>query len=133
MAALPQPSPPPHSLLRYTSAGLFCPQGEFFIDPAQPVNRAVITHAHADHMRKGARQYLIAKPGERVVRTRLGTGPQVETLEYGQSVTLGGVKLSFHPAGHILGSAQIRVEYQGEVWVVSGDYKVVPDVTCAPF
>src|SRR5690349_14139746 len=121
-------------LLRMTSHGLFCEAGDFFVDPWQPVDRAVITHAHGDHARWGSRHYLGSREGERVLRTRLGPEARIESLEYGEPVTLGdGVRLSLHPAGHILGSAQVRIERGGEVWVVSGDYKVEPDPTCTPF
>lgn len=120
-------------LLQLTDHGLYCPEGDFYIDPWQGVERAVITHAHADHARPGSRHYLTARPGEQVLRLRLGPEPAVQAVEYGEPVTLNGVRVSLHPAGHILGSAQVRVEARGEVWVVSGDYKVEPDPTCAPF
>lgn len=121
------------TLIQLTANGLYCPQGDFFIDPWQAVERAVITHAHGDHLRWGCRSYLASQEGERVTRTRLGPDAQLQTVAYGQPVTLNGVHVSLHPAGHILGSAQVRVEYAGEVWVVSGDYKVEPDATCTPF
>lgn len=120
-------------LLKLSPAGLFCPKGEFFVDPHQPVDRAIITHAHADHARKGSRRYLTAAQGRGILATRLGPRASIETLEYGESLTINGVKVSLHPAGHILGSSQVRIESQGEVWVVSGDYKVIPDQTCTPF
>lgn len=112
--------------------GLYCPQGDFYIDPWRKVDRAVITHAHADHARYGHNHYLCASIGEGVLRTRLGH-IQLDTLEYGQSTVHNGVRVSLHPAGHVLGSAQVRLEYQGQVWVASGDYKVMPDLTCTPF
>lgn len=120
-------------LLKLTPAGLFCPPGEFFLDPHQPVDRAIVTHAHGDHARKGSRRYLTAAQGRGILATRLGPRASIETLEYGESLTINGVKVSLHPAGHILGSSQVRIEYRGEVWVFSGDYKVVPDGTCTPF
>jgi len=120
-------------LLKLSPAGLFCPPGEFFIDPHQPVDRAIITHSHADHARKGSRRYLTAAPGRGILAARLGPRASIETLDYGEELNLKGVRVSLHPAGHILGSAQVRIEYQGEVWVVSGDYKVAPDKTCATF
>ncbi|HEX6383788.1 MAG TPA: ligase-associated DNA damage response exonuclease [Anaerolineae bacterium] len=120
-------------LLTRTESGLYCPAGDFFVDPWQPVDRAVVTHAHADHARPGSRSYLAAREGEHVLRLRLGDAAIVETADYGQPVTIGGVTVSFYPAGHILGSAQVRVEHQGEVWVVSGDYKLEADPTCTPF
>ncbi|MCF5505093.1 DNA ligase-associated DEXH box helicase, partial [Pseudomonas syringae] len=113
--------------------GLYCPPGDFYIDPWRSVERAVITHAHGDHARTGNQHYLSAASGEGILRSRLGQDINLQTLEYGETITHHGVKLSLHPAGHVLGSAQVRLEYQGEVWVASGDYKVEPDGTCAPF
>jgi len=98
-----------------------------------PVDRALITHAHGDHARWGSRQYLGAREGELVLRTRLGPAAAIETVPFGEPVVINGVRVSFHPAGHILGSAQIRVEHAGQVWVVSGDYKTEPDPTCTAF
>ena len=124
---------PASDLLQLTDRGLYCSAGDFYIDPWQPVDRAVITHAHGDHARWGSRAYLAARDGERVLRSRLAPDAHIETLPFGESVSFNPVAVSFHPAGHILGSAQIRVEHRGEVWVVSGDYKSEPDSTCAPF
>ncbi len=120
--------------------GLYCPPGDFYIDPWRPVGRAVITHAHADHARMGHMKYLAAAPGEGVLRSRLGT-IDLQTLPYGEVVDHFGVRLSLHPAGHVLGSAQVRLEHRGRVWVASGDYFVAGAVndpgegnaTCAPF
>ncbi|MET1080898.1 MAG: ligase-associated DNA damage response exonuclease [Pseudomonas sp.] len=113
--------------------GLYCPPGDFYIDPWRPVERAVITHAHGDHARTGNGHYLAATPGAGILRARLGAELRLQTLAYGERLDHHGVTLSFHPAGHVLGSAQVRLEYRGEVWVASGDYKVEPDGTCAPF
>ena len=113
--------------------GLYCPPGDFYIDPWRPVDRAVITHAHADHARMGHGHYLAATPSEGVLRSRLGTGIQLQNLDYGEQITHNGVTLSLHPAGHVLGSAQVRLAHDGQIWVVSGDYKVAPDATCVPF
>lgn len=113
--------------------GLYCPAGDFYIDPWRGVDRAVITHGHGDHARWGSRHYLAAAPGEGVLRARLGADIDLQTLPYGERIEHHGVTLSFHPAGHVLGSAQVRLEYRGEVWVASGDYKVEPDGTCAAF
>jgi putative mRNA 3-end processing factor len=121
------------ALLELTPSGFYCGQGDFHIDPWQPVERALVTHAHADHFRRGCKSYLVAEAGETVFRTRLGDDALIETRHYGEITDINGVKVSFHPAGHILGSAQIRLEYAGEVWVVSGDYKLDVDPTCAPF
>lgn len=120
-------------LLTLTDHGLFCAAGDFFIDPWRPVGRAVITHAHADHARVGSSAYLCAAPGAGVLRLRAGAAALIETQPYGSRTTINGVTVSFHPAGHILGSAQVRVAHGGEVWVVSGDYKTDPDPTCASF
>ena len=112
--------------------GLYCVPGQFYIDPWRPVERAVITHAHADHARVGHGSYLATAAGENVLRARLGE-IRLDTLAYGDTVVHNGVAISLHPAGHVLGSAQVRMEYKGEVWVASGDYKVEPDATCAAF
>ncbi|MEX5746874.1 ligase-associated DNA damage response exonuclease [Massilia sp. X63] len=112
--------------------GLYCVPGGFYIDPWRPVDRAVITHAHGDHARYGHGHYLAAAPGVGVLQSRLGD-ITVQGLEYGERITHNGVTISLHPAGHVLGSAQVRMECGGEVWVASGDYKVEPDKTCAPF
>ena len=106
--------------------------GDFYIDPWLPVERAVITHAHADHARAGHAHYLTAAPGAAVLKSRLGE-ISLEALPYGKKIIHNGVTISLHPAGHVLGSAQVRLEWHGEVWVVSGDYKLDPDGTCAPF
>ena len=113
--------------------GLYCPPGDFYIDPWRPVGRAVITHAHADHARMGHGHYLAAAPAEGVLRARLGADIALQSVLYGQEVTHNGVTVSLHPAGHVLGSAQVRLAHGGQTWVASGDYKVAPDATCAPF
>ncbi|MEP6607196.1 MAG: ligase-associated DNA damage response exonuclease [Burkholderiaceae bacterium] len=112
--------------------GLYCPAGDFFIDPWRPVDRAVITHAHGDHARAGHARYLAASAAEHVLRTRLGE-ISLQTLDYAQAIDINGVRVSLHPAGHVLGSSQVRVEKGGRVWVASGDYKLNPDPTCVPF
>jgi putative mRNA 3-end processing factor len=112
--------------------GLYCPAGDFYIDPWRPVSRAVITHAHSDHARLGHGHYLATEASEGVLRARLGD-IALQTLAYGERIVHHGVTLSLHPAGHVLGSAQVRLEHRGAVWVASGDYKVAADPTCAPF
>jgi putative mRNA 3-end processing factor len=112
--------------------GLYCVPGDFYIDPWRPVARAVITHGHSDHARIGHGHYLAAAPGLGILRARLGA-IAADGLAYGETVEHNGVRISLHPAGHVLGSAQVRMEYRGEVWVASGDYKVEADTTCAPF
>jgi putative mRNA 3-end processing factor len=120
-------------LLRLTDRGIYCEKGNFFIDPRKPVDKAVITHAHSDHARHGSKNYLTAAEGELILRFRLGSQANISTLNYGAKELINGVTISFHPAGHILGSSQVRVEYKGEVWVVTGDYKIEPDPTCTDF
>jgi putative mRNA 3-end processing factor len=112
--------------------GLYCPAGDFYIDPWRPVPRAVITHAHSDHARYGNGHYLASAASEGVLRARLGD-IALQTLAYGERIVHHGVTVSLHPAGHVLGSAQVRLEHEGRVWVASGDYKVAPDPTCTPF
>jgi putative mRNA 3-end processing factor len=120
-------------MLRITDRGLYCAAADLYIDPWLPVDRAVITHAHGDHARAGSRRYLAAREGERVLRTRLGPDATIELMEFGETRVVDGVRVSLVPAGHILGSAQVRLEHRGEVWVVSGDYKIEPDPTCSAF
>ena len=120
-------------LLTLTQHGFYCPVGDFYVDPWHPVPRALVTHAHSDHCVWGCESYLVAAEGEPVFRVRLGADAAIQTVRYGEPTTINGVQVSFHPAGHILGSAQIRLEYRGEVLVVSGDYKLEPDATCARF
>lgn len=121
------------NLLEINDCGIYCPKADIYIDPWKPVERALITHAHSDHARWGNRYYLAHHDSESILKLRLGHDINLETTAYGQEHLINGVKVSFHPAGHITGSAQIRLEYKGEVWVVSGDFKTEPDVTCAPF
>jgi putative mRNA 3-end processing factor len=120
-------------LLTETSSGLWCAAGRFHIDPWEPVDRAVITHAHGDHARPGSAAYLCATPSAGLLRRRFGSEARIESVDYGHVLTLEDVRVSFHPAGHVLGSAQIRIESAEGVWVVAGDYKRAPDLTCAPF
>ena len=113
--------------------GLYCPAGDFYIDPRAAVDRAVVTHAHSVVTNAVADRYLTAKPGHTLLRAQLGPQAIIESLEYAESRSLGDVRISLHPAGHILGSAQVRIESGGEVWVVSGHYKLARDPTCAPY
>lgn len=119
-------------LLQSTDNGLFCASGGFHIDPWRPVDLAVITHAHSDHARWGSRTYIVASESVELLRERIGPEPAIRALKYGERIVRDGVTLSLHPAGHIRGSSQARVEHRGEVWVVSGDYKVHADPTCTP-
>lgn len=120
-------------MLRETANGVYCPDGDFHIDPWNPVPRAVITHAHGDHARHGNAAYLCSATCALLLQRRFGADTPIQAVPYGDSLTLGDVRVSFHPAGHILGSAQIRVEGKGGVWVLAGDYKRAADPTCAEF
>lgn len=121
------------NLLTCNDNGIYCPAGDFYIDPHRAVDYAVITHAHGDHACRGHRHYLSHRLSEGVLRHRLGRNISVQTAAYGEKITRNGVTISFHPAGHIIGSAQVRVSYKGQVWVVSGDYKLENDGLCTPF
>lgn len=125
----------PEELLHPAPQGLYCPIGDFTIDPVRPVDRALITHGHADHARAGSNHVLATSQTLDIMRIRFGENyahaPQI--AEYGKPVTINGVTVTFYPAGHVLGSAQIAVEYKGLRIVASGDYKRVADKTCAPF
>lgn len=121
-------------LIKFTPLGLYCPKGRFYIDPWHPVSKAVITHAHADHAYRGHRHYLTQRDGLPILQHRVGKpGSHFYGLEYGETISIHNVKLSLHPAGHILGSSQVRLEADGEVWVFSGDYKLEDDGVSAPF
>jgi len=121
------------SLISVLQEGLYCEPGGFFIDPWQPVDLALITHGHADHARSGSSHYIATQISGGILRKRLGEVISFRGVGYGEKIKLGNTWVSFHPAGHVLGSAQIRVEYRDEVWVISGDYKRCADPTCAPF
>ncbi len=114
-------------MLRFTTEGIYCVPGNFYIDPWRPVDNAVITHGHADHARPGMGKYLCHTYTVPILKSRIGEGIAVEGIDYDRPVSINGVRVSLHPAGHIIGSAQVRLEYEGEVAVVSGDYKVQDD------
>lgn len=120
-------------LIEFKPEGLYCPQADIFIDPWRPVKKALITHAHSDHARYGHQHYLAHRQSQQVMRLRLGQEISLQTLEYEENIHINGVNISFHPAGHIPGSAQIRLEYQGHIWVISGDYKTENDSLSSPF
>ncbi len=120
-------------LLQPRPEGLYCPAGDFFVDPMRSVRRAVVTHAHGDHARSGSEQYHVAQAGIGLMQERLGADSVLEAYAYGTRFRLGEVDVSLHPSGHVLGSAQVRMEHAGRVVVVSGDYKRDPDPTCVPF
>jgi putative mRNA 3-end processing factor len=113
-------------LLENTDKGLYCPQGDFYIDPWKPVERAVITHAHSDHARAGSHYYLCHRLTRPLLELRLGPN-HYQTAEWGEKILMNGVELILYPAGHIIGSSQVRISHLGEVWVVSGDYKTEDD------
>jgi len=122
-------------LLTPTPAGLFCPPGDFHIDPTRPVKRALITHGHADHARAGHGAVMATPETLKIMAARYGQGfaGQTQVAALGETTTVGGARVTFHPAGHVLGSAQIAVEANGLTIVASGDYKRCPDPTCRPF
>ncbi len=114
------------NLVSFTDKGLYCSKGDFYIDPWKPVDRAVITHAHSDHAYYGHKYYLCHDYTKPILQLRLGDN-NYESIKWGESITMNGVKVTLYPAGHIIGSSQIKIEYKGEVWVVSGDYKTEDD------
>jgi len=122
-----------NALLAVTDRGLWCEAGGFYIDPWQPVDHAVITHAHADHARPGSAHYLCAEPGAAILRHRVGEDAPIDTLPYGEPRVIGEARVTLHPAGHLLGSAQIGLEHRGHVTVITGDFKRQADRTCARF
>ena len=115
--------------------GLYCPPGDFYIDPVRPVPRALVTHGHSDHARSGHGSVLATRQTLDIMGLRYGEdfAGATQAAELGEAIDIGGARVSFHPAGHVLGSAQIRVEHRGLVIVASGDYKRQPDATCKPF
>lgn len=115
------------ALISFTNKGIYCKQGDFYIDPWRPVKLAVTTHGHADHVKWGNEAYLCHELTKPILDQRLGPDLSIQTLPYGKEININGVRLSLFPAGHVIGSAQIRLEYKGEICVVSGDYKVEDD------
>lgn len=120
-------------MLKFTTEGILCVPGNFYVDPWRPVDMAIITHGHADHARPGMGRYLCHTHTVPILKSRIGDSIAVEGIDYNTAITINGVKVSLHPAGHIIGSAQIRLEYKGEVAVVSGDYKVQHDELSTAF
>ncbi len=121
------------TLLQFTSSSIFCARANVHIDPWKPVDFAILTHAHSDHAKVGCKHYLAHKDSESILRLRLGENISLQTVNYGEQFSINGINFSLHPAGHVIGSAQIRVEHNGEVWVASGDYKLEDDHFCTPF
>lgn len=113
-------------LLAFNDKGIYCAQADVYLDPWKPVNNAIITHGHADHSRWGHKQYITHHMNVPIIKHRLGN-IIVTGKEWGETFTINGVTFSLHPAGHIIGSSQVRVEYKGEVWVFTGDYKTEDD------
>lgn len=120
-------------LLQFTNKGIYCKQADVYIDPWRKVPKALITHAHSDHARSGHKSYLCTNETLPILKLRLGRNIPASGMNYGEAITINGVKFSFHPAGHIIGSAQIRAEYKGEIWVASGDYKTEDDGVSGAF
>ncbi|WP_179007963.1 ligase-associated DNA damage response exonuclease [Winogradskyella forsetii] len=120
-------------LIKFTKKGIYCPQGKFYLDPWFPVDYAIISHGHADHARWGMKHYLCQNDSKAILKHRIGSDIKIESLGYDEPLLINGVKVSFHPAGHVIGSAQIRLEYKGYVVVFSGDYKTQPDFISTPF
>lgn len=120
------------ALIELTKRGLYCAQADIYIDPWKSVSKALITHAHSDHARSGNGLYVAQEFCVPLLNLRLGK-INAQGVKYGEQMICNGVKISFHPAGHVSGSSQIRMEYKGEVWVVSGDYKLEDDGVCTPF
>jgi len=120
-------------LLTFAEKGIYCPPADMYVDPWKPVAKAIITHGHADHARRGHQHYLTHVNSAAILRRRIGQKITVESLEYGETISQNEVKISLHPAGHVFGSSQVRFEYHGEVWVVSGDYKLTDDEISTPF
>ena len=120
-------------LIEHTKKGLYCPPAKVYIDPWSKVDNALITHGHSDHARWGHKYYVCATPSVNILKHRLGHDINIRGLAFGEVLEVNGVKFSFHPAGHITGSAQIRVEYKGEIWVATGDYKAEDDGLCTPY
>jgi putative mRNA 3-end processing factor len=114
-------------LIEFTSNGMYCPVANMFIDPWKPVDNAIITHGHSDHAYAGSKHYLAHLQSIPILKKRLGDFITVQGVQYGETITKHGVEFSLHPAGHVLGSAQIKIAYKGEIWVLSGDYKLQHD------
>lgn len=122
-----------NQLIKFTKKGIYCPKGKFYLDPWYPVDYAIISHGHADHARWGMKHYLCTDDSKAILQHRLGADISIESVPYDTSLTINGVRVSFHPAGHVIGSAQIRLEYKGYIVVFSGDYKTQPDFITKPF
>jgi len=120
-------------LLQVNANGLYCAQADIYIDPWRPVSRAIITHGHADHARIGMGKYLCHQDAVPILKHRLGKDIQISGLAYGEEIQINAVRITLFPAGHIIGSAQVKLEYKGEIWVFTGDYKLAADGLSVPF
>jgi len=120
-------------LVKFTKKGIYCIPGKFYLDPWFPVDYAIISHGHADHSRSGNKHYLCQNDSKAIIKHRLGQDISIESLGYNEPKNINGVQVSFFPAGHVIGSAQIRLEYKGYVVVFSGDYKTQPDFISTPY
>ena len=119
-------------LLQFTEKGIYCPPAKVYLDPWKPVDKAIITHGHADHSRWGHKQYITQNDNVLIIKHRLGD-INISGVDYGETFSINNVKFSFHPAGHIVGSSQIRVEHKGQIWVFTGDYKLEDDGLSIPY
>ncbi|MES3037820.1 MAG: ligase-associated DNA damage response exonuclease [Bdellovibrionota bacterium] len=120
-------------LIQLTDKGLYCAEGDFFVDPWRPTPSAFITHVHGDHAHSGHEIYYCSEESAPLLKHRIPDAKEIKPIKYSEKLKIGNCWVSFHPAGHILGSSQIRVEYKNSVWVVSGDYKRTPDPSCKKF
>ena len=120
-------------IIKFTRKGIYCIPGKFYLDPWLPVDYAIISHGHADHARWGMKHYLCHTHSKFILQHRISQDISIETMGYNEPKTINGVKVSFHPAGHIIGSSQIRLEYKGKIVVFTGDYKVKEDHLTIPF
>ncbi|MDO1500758.1 ligase-associated DNA damage response exonuclease [Winogradskyella maritima] len=121
------------SYIKFTKKGIYCIPGKFYLDPWFPVDYAIISHGHADHARWGMKRYLCVDDSKAILQHRIGADINIESIPYNHHIKINGVDVSFFPAGHVIGSAQIRLEYKGEVVVFTGDYKIQPDFITTPF
>jgi putative mRNA 3-end processing factor len=121
------------TFIKFTKKGIYCIPGKFYLDPWYPVDYAIISHGHADHSRPGNKYYLCQNDSKAIIKHRLGQDISIESLGYNEPKNINGVQVSFFPAGHVIGSAQIRLEYKGYVIVFSGDYKTQPDFISTPY
>ncbi len=119
-------------LLEFTDRGIYCNPAGVYLDPWKPVDKAIISHGHADHSRWGHKKYITHHRNLPIVKHRLGA-LSITGKEWGETFSINEVKFSLHPAGHIIGSSQIRVEHKGEVWVFTGDYKIEDDKLATPY